>query len=446
MGYGIAGGVGVGVVALAGARLDDQDVEPTTDVGNEFEISVEDVVRVAKSRYEVTFGYSMPDDATIERSRFVTGNASDDPPRELRSGRHTFTVVWTPEDNDERLVWEVRLAGADDSVRAATMPLADIRKNWTLNLEQLQEKFERFDHTDITVTTDSGSNQSIRMSGGRGEATFTVWESGDVTYQENGAWWKVTVDPSRMMPPTMGDKSDGFGGGRENDHYTFTMTNSPYDGSQRMAHVLSKGDHWGANMFYYFPNHGLGSPGLDPDQPDEVYSRIRVRFDPEWEQRNEGDTCKIYWAGCNLTAGPAGSGGYAPTGDDGWSVRIYTRGPSDDGSVSFGSYVYHLDQDGPFGTLWDWSAEATIGEWHEIDSYVRLNSVIDDGANRDGVVRMWLNGTLQDEHTNLRWRTTEDLGFDRLGPGSYWGGSEVSPRDNTVYYDDYRFNVGSESL
>ena len=432
-------------MAIAGARLDNRGGEPTASDDDTPAIFVENIVRVARSRYEVTFGYSVPDNTTIEQSRFVAGTAAGGPPREMRSGRHTFTVTWTPDGGDERLAWEVRFEEMGDSVRAVTPTLADVRESWTLNFEQLREKFEQFGHTDLTVITDPGTKQSIRMSGERGNATFTVWEKSGVTYEENGAWWEVAVDPNQMMPPT-GEDFDGFGDGDENDHYTFTVANSPYDGSQRMAHILTEGNHWGSNMFYYFPEHGLGSPGLDPDQPDEVYSRIRVRFEPGWEQRNAGDTCKIYWAGCNLSAGNAGSGGNAPTGDDGWSVRIYTRGPSDDGTVSLGSYVYHLDQDGPFGTLWDWSEDVTIGEWHEIDSYVRLNSVTSDGANHDGVVRMWLNGTLQDEHTDLRWRTTEALGFDRLGPGSYWGGSEVSPRDNTVYYDGYRFNVGSESL
>ncbi|WP_132059383.1 hypothetical protein [Halorussus amylolyticus] len=467
LGYGVTGGVGVGLVALASAQLGQQSDGPTTGNGTETtagggnetttasetttesvdapEISVEEVVRVGESRYEVTFGYAMPEDATVERSRFVSGNASNDPPQALEPGRHTFTVEWKLNGDNETLAWEVRLREGDDAFRAKTPTAAVVRDNWTLSLDQLQARFDQFAPTDITVVTDPGMKQTMRMANDRGKAAFTVRESGRVVYEENGTWWDVGASASEMMPPEMGG-ADGFGDGDENDQYTFTFSNSPYDGSQRMTHILNEGEHWGANVFYYFPEHDQGGAGLDSAQPDEVYSRIRVRFESDWVQRNDGDTCKIYWAGCNLSAGRAGSAGYAPSGDDGWSVRIYTRGPSDDGTVSLGSYVYHLDQNGNFGSLWDWSSEAEIGEWHQIDTYVRLNSVTDGSAERDGVVRMWLNGSLEDEHTDVRWRTTEDLGFDRLGPGSYWGGSEVSPRNNRVKYNDFQVNVGSEGL
>lgn len=209
------------------------------------------------------------------------------------------------------------------------------------------------------------------------------------------------------------------------------------------THVIEEGSHRGANSFSYFLDRA--SLGLDADQPDEVYSRIYVKFDSTWEQPMEHDTCKIYWAGGNLSAGPAGQGGFRPSGDDGWSVRVYTRGPVTDGAVSFGTYVYHLDQSGPYGELWGWPDRGRIGTWNQIDTYVKLNSVGADAAY-DGIVRMWLNGSLQQEHSNFRWRTTEELGFDRLGPGSYWGGSVASPRHNIIYYDNFRYAVGAEGF
>lgn len=209
------------------------------------------------------------------------------------------------------------------------------------------------------------------------------------------------------------------------------------------THVIGEGSHRGENNFSYFLDRS--SLGLDADQPDEVYSRIYVKFDSTWEQPTERDTCKIYWAGCNLSAGGAGQGGVRPSGDDGWSVRIYTRGPVTDGTVSFGTYVYHLDQSGAFGELWRWPDEGEIGTWNQIDTYVKLNSVGEDAAY-DGIVRTWLNGSIQDDRTNFRWRTTEELGFDRLGPGSYWGGAVGSPRHNIIYYDNFRYTAGAEEL
>ncbi|NHN46668.1 hypothetical protein G9464_03540 [Halostella sp. JP-L12] len=210
------------------------------------------------------------------------------------------------------------------------------------------------------------------------------------------------------------------------------------------THVIGEGSHRGENNFTYFLDRS--SLGLDAEQPDEVYSRIYVKLDEDWAQPTVNDTCKVYWAGCNLSAGAAGQGGTRPSGDDGWSVRIYTRGPVTDGRVSVGTYVYHLDQPDRFGSLWRWPDRAAIGTWNQIDTYVKLNSVTDGAANYDGVVRTWLNGTLQNARSDLRWRTTAELGFDRLGPGSYWGGSKESPQDNILYYDLFQYAVGSDGL
>lgn len=209
------------------------------------------------------------------------------------------------------------------------------------------------------------------------------------------------------------------------------------------THVLGEGAHRGENNFMYFLDQS--SLGLDANQPDEVYCQIFVKLDNSWEQPTLADTCKLFWAGSNLSAGPAGQTGNSPTGDDGWSVRIYSRGPDQNGSVSMGSYVYHLDQDGRFGDLWEWPNEASIGMWNRINTYVKLNSVTDGSANYDGIVQTWLNGELQTDRTDLRWRTTENLGFDRLGPGSYWGGDRGSPQNNIVYYDKFQYRIGSKA-
>lgn len=205
------------------------------------------------------------------------------------------------------------------------------------------------------------------------------------------------------------------------------------------THVINRGSHRGENNFAYFLEEA--SLGLDENQPDEVYSSLAVKLDRDWHQPTASDTAKIYWAGSNLSAGVAGQGGHPPTGDDGWSVRVYTRGPVSDGDVTVGAYVYHLDQAGEFGDSWRWPDTMTVGEWNRIESYVKLNSVTDGSADDDGIVQLWLDGALQIDRRDLRWRTTERLGFDRLGPGSYWGGSHVSPANNVLYYDRFSYTT-----
>jgi hypothetical protein len=212
-----------------------------------------------------------------------------------------------------------------------------------------------------------------------------------------------------------------------------------YAGSEYLTAQLDSGGHWGGNLLYYFPAHDMG-------QPDEVYTRIHIRLDPDWEMADSNTTCKLYWAGTNLEAGDGGLGGGVPTGDNGWSVRVFCRGSSADGAVTPSSYIYHMDQGGQYGDMVDWNDEFVLGQWHQIDTYVKLNSVDSGSANSDGVYRAWLDGSLQDEHTGMRWRTTEDIGTDRVGPGTYWGGTEVSPQTQYVDFDEHRISVGKSGL
>lgn len=217
------------------------------------------------------------------------------------------------------------------------------------------------------------------------------------------------------------------------------VSGDSYAGSDYLDCQIDADSHKGGTVPYYFPNHGQG-------QPDEVYTRIYLRLDPDWEMADHSTTCKLYWAGANLDAGSGGHGGGYPDGTNGWSVRMFCRGSSDNGTITPASYIYHMDQNSQYGDMIDWSGKLHIGEWHQVDTYVKLNSVSNGAANYDGIYRAWLDGELQDEHTDLRWRTSGDIGVDRVGPGTYWGGTEVSPRNNHVHYDEHRISIGKEGL
>ena len=403
-------------------------------------IYVENIVRRSQDSYDVTFNYGNGSGLRLDGSQFVEGNASVEPPQQFGGNGSRFTVRWVPENETTRLVWQLRVQD-DGTRRVATPPLSQVREQWTLSLAELKEKFAQNNPSGLTVRTGADSRRTMYLRGNDAGGMFRIWTDGLVSYQDNEGWWEVAVDPEVLVP---GSQKTNVADVQANNQYTFSVKNSPYDGSQWLSTLLRQGSHWGVNVYYFFPNHGRGTPGLDPQQPDEVYSRIRFRLGSNWEQRRENDTCKIFWAGANLSAGIAGKGGNRPTGDDGWSVRVYTQGTRSANSVALGSYVYHLDQDGEFGELRQWPDEVTIGTWNTIETYVRLNSVRNGTAQRDGVLRTYLNGTLQDQKRNFRWRTTEALGFDRLGPGSYWGGTEVAPKDLFVYYDDFRFSTGAD--
>lgn len=437
----LAGVAGAGTVPLAGCYRAGSGNQSTETPSDGLQLSVQSVVRVGRSAYDVTFRYRNPNGVAIGLSCFPEGTTPAEPVRELPERTGTVSVRWLPGGDAEQLVWAVAPRNGEVR-RAVTAPHRAVRDRWTMTLSELHERFEQADPSGLTVRTGADSQRTMYLRGGAENARFRIWQSGLVSYVTDEGWWAVDVNPDELIPPTgVRDGDDDGEDAPANNQYTFTVANSPYDGSQWMSTLLREGRHWGVNVFYFFPNHTEATPGLDAEQPDEVYSRVSFRLSENWEQRARDASCKLYWAGANFSAGPAGKGGVPPTGDDGWSVRVYTRGLESDDSVAIGSYVYHLDQEGDYGDLWEWPDEVTIGQWTQIDTYVRLNSVSDGSAEDDGLLRTYLNGTLQDERDGLRWRTTEELGFDRLGPGSYWGGEDVSPTNNFVYYDDFRFSA-----
>jgi len=78
---------------------------------------------------DVTFGYENPNDAPLAaNSEFVEGTTTAQPPTELEPGQQEFTVEWTPESDDERLVWQVDLSqfGYEEPLTAATPPAGEL--------------------------------------------------------------------------------------------------------------------------------------------------------------------------------------------------------------------------------------------------------------------------------------------------------------------------------
>lgn len=283
------------------------------------------------------------------------------------------------------------------------------------------------------VWVDQNENALKYFDGSDWVPVGTQTDDGDDTDQ-------VTSDVYIPMDGVDLTATDAYGSSKTIYERNASITSeAAYAGSESLKHEFAAGEHRGSRTFYDMPDNGWG-------EPDEVYTRIYVKFEDAWEQADSGTTCKLYWAGANFDAGNGGWGGNTLTGDNGFSVRVYTRGPSDDGDLTLATYIYHLDQGSQYGSGWDWPDNASIGTWNCIDTYVKMNSVSNGSANYDGVAKMWLNGTLQDEHTDLRWRTTTDMGIAQVGPGTYWGGSETAPRNNQVYFDEHRISFGQEGL
>lgn len=170
-------------------------------------LSVEDITRIGQSAYEITFGYTNPNDfVTYASDSFETGQVDGSPPTRLQPGEHTFTVTWRPKRDDERLTWEFYPSGyggqETEKVSIATPTHATVREEWTLNIQELREKLDRFAPSNAEVVSPSESSQTIQFYSDSAEATLTVHEDGTVIYTEGSGWWDAAINRDELLQET----------------------------------------------------------------------------------------------------------------------------------------------------------------------------------------------------------------------------------------------------
>ncbi len=116
---------------------------------------------------------------------------------------------------------------------------------------------------------------------------------------------------------------------------------------------------------------------------------------------------------------------------------VVTDGSGDRFKVAF--YVYHMDQPGSYGETLYWTdAWVMKGEWACIEMQLAGNKVSSGNvANKDGILRGWINGNLKYERTNLRWfNGTRIDDIEDMDAFIYTGGSNVVPFNSYGYIDN----------
>ncbi|QSW99420.2 hypothetical protein [Haloterrigena alkaliphila] len=209
------------------------------------------------------------------------------------------------------------------------------------------------------------------------------------------------------------------------------FVSSPTNGTQTALRTEFSGAQKTANLEYRFEENGY-------DRPSEVYTRFDLY--PDGIRLGTNDTVRIFWL--PLTNGAGSSGGGATDGTNGWSNAIgfahRNDSPAPNG-YNFFSYSYHMDRDGS-GDFEMTSTPIWMDQWNEIEGYVRCNTFSNGQANRDGVMRYWINGELAYERTNFRMTTTESNLIEGVGPLGYVVGSNLS--GSALIYDNHEIAIG----
>lgn len=76
------------------------------------------------------------------------------------------------------------------------------------------------------------------------------------------------------------------------------------------------------------------------------------------------------------------------------------------------------------------------GDWHRVETFIKLNSIVGGKGVADGVVKMWVDGELILNHTNILLRTGQNphMRFNQLAIGPYIG--DGSPVEQSFWIDD----------
>lgn len=211
-----------------------------------------------------------------------------------------------------------------------------------------------------------------------------------------------------------------------------------YDGDSSLR-VLFEGDgHYGASLEYAFADEG-------EREPEELYARYALRFGSSWTPDRTGKL-----PGFAGTYDRAGWGGRPVSGDAGWSARGRWAETDSPGETRIGYYVYHADMEGTYGDdfLDEQSPEmreaATLRHerWYCVEQYVSLNTP----GERDGVLKLWVDGTPAYEKTDVRFRDTADLKIEKYWANFYYGGTWPAPEDMYVYLDNFLLSADVDRI
>lgn len=230
-----------------------------------------------------------------------------------------------------------------------------------------------------------------------------------------------------------------FRGGSGSNNWGLNNDQSVSQG-QSLHGWIHQGQTWASNVEWNLGGEGFAS------NVDEWHQRFQFRLGEGFSMTAD-DNCRIF--NNALADGPANSGGGGPpSGDDGWSERLYVteRGSRNSGEWNLLSYTYHMDQGGSYGELTTIDdVGLTTGQWHQIDAYCKVNTYSGGSANADGIVRYWFNGALVHERADRRFTTADGNRIQWGGPVLHYGGGYDAPTDVLAWYDNHEIWIDGQA-
>lgn len=170
---------------------------------------------------------------------------------------------------------------------------------------------------------------------------------------------------------------------------------------------------------------------------DSAYVSYWVRLDSNWIGRTalltlRGSRIDNQWSSF-------GKAGVCPSGTDFFVTSVVAGAASDPLDLAFSTYYPGMPRNSSGGctgqsagsaTSYAGTRRLTPGGWHQIELWVRLNTV----GQSDGLERVWLDGQLVGEWSGLTFRTSRILALNSV----MLDGAATAPQTQHLYIDDVR--------
>jgi hypothetical protein len=175
---------------------------------------------------------------------------------------------------------------------------------------------------------------------------------------------------------------------------------------------------------------------------DEASIEYDIRFDSSFDWSRGGKLPGL--GGAMPNASPSLAGGCNAGSSAAWSGRGMWITPSSYPSVSAANewigYMYDFDKTDACGDNLRTGKALTAGTWHTVKQYYKMNSISASGApNADGVSKMWLDGVLVRNASDVLYRSSTGLQINYLYWEVFRGGGDstwASPTQGSVDFDN----------
>lgn len=94
------------------------------------------------------------------------------------------------------------------------------------------------------------------------------------------------------------------------------------------------------------------------------------------------------------------------------------------------------------GRKWEGMQNFALNTWHKVETYLQMNSISSNHAAADGIMRLWINGTLVIDNSNMVFRTNQHptMKWKTLVIAPWFG--DGSPLAQTMWIDELTVSDG----